>query len=367
MYITQIELTNFRSVESWDLEPNKALTVLAGPNAAGKTNTMEAIQVVCSGQSFRRPRWADLVRWGAHSAHVNMKAEGEVAAVDVAVCIDHEGRRTWKSSGLHKRRVSDATRFVPTVVFTPDDLTMVKGPAENRRASLDALGEQLSVVYGALRRDYARVVRQRNSLLRDGASSSALEPWNIQLVALGARLYTHRRRLLKKVAAEIRPIYSDLSTGEDLGVELVDRCGLENPHIDEEIDQQTVESALDAYLRIRTKDECERGVTLAGPHRDDIVFTVAGRDARVFASQGQQRTIALAWKLAEVRVVTAVSSKTPVLLLDDVMSELDSSRRAALTDLIQQDIQTFVTTTNTGYFDPDLLSSALVVPIGADA
>lgn len=367
MRISRIDLRDFRNISSWHLEPHQALTVLVGPNAAGKTNTIEAIQVICTGESFRRPKWADLVRWGASSTHVSMSVEGEISPIDVSLVIDSVGQRTWKVGGVQKRRTLDAVRFTPTVAFTPDDLTMVKGPAEHRRASLDSLGEQLSAVYGALRRDYTRVVRQRNSLLRDGAQQSVLEPWDIQLVALGARLYTHRRRLLKKVAAEMRPVYADLSGGEVLDVELADRCGVGDLGIDQDIDQETVISTLGEYLSMRSRDECDRGVTLVGPHRDDVLFKINDKDARSFASQGQQRTVALAWKLAEVSVVTSVLSRTPILILDDVMSELDSTRRAALTDLIQRDIQTFVTTTNTGYFDPELLSSALVVPIGAGA
>lgn len=364
MHITRIDLTDFRNIESWVLEPHRALTVLVGPNAAGKTNTIEAIQLVCTGQSFRRPRWTDLVRWSGSTAKISISAEGEVPPVDVSLTVDTEGQRTWRAGGTHKRRVSDATRFVPIVAFTPDDLSMVKGPAEHRRASLDVLGEQLSAVYGTLRRDYARVVKQRNSLLRDGAAPLSLEPWDMQLVSLGARLYTHRRRLLKKVAAEMRSIYADLSGGEELGVELADRCGVGMIGIDEDVEQVDVSSALGRYLRERADDERDRGVTLVGPHRDDVVFTIDGCDARAFASQGQQRTVALAWKLAEVGVVTGILSRTPVLLLDDVMSELDVTRRSALTDLIQQDIQTFVTTTNTGYFDQTLLGSALVVQVG---
>ncbi|MDY0340262.1 MAG: DNA replication and repair protein RecF [Coriobacteriia bacterium] len=364
MYISQVQLRDFRNIEVWNLEPHKALTVLVGPNAAGKTNTIEAIQVICTGESFRRPRWIDLVRWDALSAQISMHIEGEVSPVDISLTIDAEGQRGWRVGGVKKRRVSDATRFVPTVVFTPDDLGMVKGPAEHRRVSLDSLGEQLSVVYGSLRRDYARVVRQRNSLLRDGAPRAALEPWDVQLISLGSRLYTHRRRLLRKLATQMRPLYDNLSGGEVFGVELVDRCGVGLPCIDEEVDQQTVITRFSDYLATRISDEVDRGVTLAGPHRDDVLFTINGKDARSFASQGQQRTIALAWKLAEVGVVTAVLSKTPVLLLDDVMSELDGIRRAALTDLIQRDIQTFVTTTNTNYFDKTLLSSAFVVPVG---
>ncbi|MHB1018234.1 MAG: DNA replication/repair protein RecF [Coriobacteriia bacterium] len=365
MHISRIDLRDFRNIRSWHIEPHRALTILVGPNAAGKTNTVEAIHVICTGESFRRPKWVDLVRWGAQSAYVSVSAEGEVPLIDVSLAVDPNGQRTWKVGGTQKRRTSDAVRFIPIVAFTPDDLTMVKGPAEHRRASLDALGEQLSAVYGSLRRDYTRVVRQRNSLLRDGAQKSTLEPWDIQLVALGARLYTHRRRLLKKVAVAMRPVYTDLSGGEILGVELVDRCGVGDLSIDQDIDQQAVSSTLSEYLSSRSRDECDRGVTLVGPHRDDVLFTINGKDARSFASQGQQRTIALAWKLSEVSVVSSVLSRTPVLILDDVMSELDATRRAALTDLIQRDIQTFVTTTNTGYFDPELLSSALVVPIGA--
>ncbi|MBN2247149.1 MAG: DNA replication/repair protein RecF [Coriobacteriia bacterium] len=367
MYITRIELKDFRNIESWELEPQRALTVLVGQNAAGKTNTIEALQVLCTGESFRRPRWADLVRWDAPFTHIAMSVEGELPTVDVSLAIDSGGQRSWRVGGIQKRRASEAVRFAPVVAFTPDDLSMVKGPAEHRRATLDSLGEQLSVVYGVLRRDYARVVRQRNSLLRDGSSRASLEPWDIQLIALGARLYTHRRRLLKKVAEEMRPVYAELSGGEALDVELADRCGIGNLGIDQDIDQQAVGHSLGEYLASRSRDECERGVTLVGPHRDDVVFTIEGRAARSFASQGQQRTIALAWKLAEVGVVTSVLSKAPILLLDDVMSELDSTRRAALTDLIQKDIQTFVTTTNTGYFDPELLSSALVVPVGVGA
>ncbi len=364
MRISRIELRDFRNIHAWDLEPHKALTVLVGPNAAGKTNTIEAIQVVCTGVSFRRPRWPDLVGWGSPSAYIQMTTHGEIPPIDVSLSIDTSGTRIWSVGGLRKRKATDATRFVPVVTFTPDDLGMVKGPAEQRRASLDSLGEQLSVVYGALRRDYVRVVKQRNSLLRDCAHQAVIEPWNTQLVDLGSRLYTHRRRLLRRLVAEISPTYARLSGGETLDVSLVDRCGIGSIDITHDIDHPTVADALRVHLHARAHEERARGVTLVGPHRDDVVFMVDGRDARSFASQGQQRTIALAWKLAEVGVVNTVISRTPVLLLDDVMSELDATRRAALTDFIQKDIQTFVTTTNTGYFDPALLKSALVVPIG---
>lgn len=366
MRITRLELKDFRNSVHRVLEPGEALTVFVGPNAAGKTNIIEAISVVATGASFRHPRWDEVVRWQADDALVAMVAEGEGSHVEVEMRTTADGTRSWRVNGLNKRRTADAVRFVPVVSFTPDDLLLVKGSAELRRAAVDSLGEQLSATYGALRRDYARVVRQRNALLRDEAASSELTPWDEQLVQLGGRLHTHRRSLVRKVIEAAAPVYAHLSDGEMLTSRLADRCGVGCDDISVEVERQQAEDALRSELDRRRADERTRRVSLVGPHRDDIIFEVDGRDARSYCSQGQQRTIALAWKLAEVSVVRDVLRRAPVLLLDDVMSELDETRRAALTDLVQRDIQTFVTTTNTGYFDPDLLRSALVVTVGGD-
>lgn len=364
MRISRLELRDFRNYRHWEIEPESSLTVLTGPNAVGKTNVLEAIQVVSTGRSFRNPRWEELVREGAEQALVNLAASGENPRVDVQLTVDADGTRGWRVGGVEKRRGTDATRFVPTVMFTPDDLTLVKGPAEQRRSALDALGEQLSTTYGALRRDYARVVRQKNALLKEETTPALLEPWDEQLVRLGARLHVHRRRLARRVLEAAAPIYAHLAGSESLDVRMCDRCGLEETDPRDEIDVPSLESSITAELERRRADERARKAALVGPHRDDITFLIDGREARTFASQGQQRSIALAWKWAEVALVNDVLNKKPVLLLDDVMSELDASRRAALTDLVQQDIQTFITTTTTGYFDPALLREARVIELG---
>lgn len=364
MRITQLELRDFRNYTHWRFQPDSALTVFVGPNAIGKTNIIEAIQLVATGSSFRNPRWDDVVRWGADRAAVMMCADGDGSHVDIQLVVESEGQRTWSVGGVRKRRTADACRYVPVVAFTPDDLSLVKGPAEQRRAALDVLGEQLSPTYGALRRDYARVVRQRNALLRDSAPQESVDPWDEQLVKLGARLHIHRRRLARQVLDAAAPIYTHLAAGESLGATLCDRCGLEAHDLTTNIDAREAESALREELAKRRTDERARGVSLAGPHRDDLTFLIGERDARVFGSQGQQRTIALAWKWAEVVVIENITKKTPILLLDDVMSELDESRRGALTDLVQREVQTFVTTTTTTYFDPALLRGARVVDLG---
>lgn len=364
MRITRLELRDFRSYHHWELEPDPALTVLVGPNAVGKTNAIEAIQLVATGSSFRSPAWPEVVRWGTTQASIKMNAEGESLPLDVELRISSDGTKVWRVGGVQKRRVGDAARFVPVVAFTPDDLALVKGPAEQRRNAIDTLGEQLSATYGALRRDYIRVIRQRNAVLRDEGPQTDLDPWDHQLVTLGARLHLHRRRLLVRVAEAAAPVYSHLAGGESFRLQLVDRCGLREGA--QGTDNQTiVEEALSAELERRRADERARKTSLVGPHRDDITFVVGAHDARAYASQGQQRTVALAWKWAEVAIITELLGKTPVLLLDDVMSELDSSRRNALTDLVQRTTQTFVTTTTTEYFDPALLRAARLVNLEA--
>lgn len=365
MRITRLELRDFRNYTHWTFQPDSALTVFAGPNAIGKTNIIEAIQLVATGTSFRNPRWDDLVRWGTGHAAVIMHAEGDGSHAEVQLSIEPQGSRVWSVGGVKKRRTADACRYVPVVAFTPDDLALVKGPAEQRRSALDTLGEQLSTTYGALRRDYGRIVRQRNALLRSEAPQGSVDPWDDQLVRLGARLHVHRRRLARQVLEAAAPIYSHLAVGETLNVTMCDRCGLGADDLTATVETSEAEAALRTELTRRRTDERVRGISLAGPHRDDISFLIDGRDARVFGSQGQQRTIALAWKWAEVVVVESILKKTPILLLDDVMSELDEARRGALTDLVQRDIQTFVTATTTTYFDNVLLREARVINLGA--
>jgi DNA replication and repair protein RecF len=361
--ITRIELTDFRNYEKLVLEPSGGLTVLVGPNAAGKTNVIEAIQLATAARSFRRPEFADVVRWGASRAQVHVRAEEGPRLLEIDLEVDAQGKRTYLVNGQPRRKHSDVTGLLPSVVFTPDDLGMVKGPAERRRSATDDLGEQLSATYGSLRRDYGRAVRQRNALLRDGVSGAEMDVWDDQVVSLGSRLVVHRLRLLERIMEHAARRYAEMAGGEGLGYTYADRCGLGECA---DLDAASVAEALRVELHRRGAEEQRRLVTLAGPHRDDIVLRIEGKDARLFASQGQQRTIALAWKLAEVAVVEDVMHREPILLLDDVMSELDAERRSALSDLVAGEIQTVVTTTNTTYFTEDLLARALVVPIARE-
>lgn len=360
MRITRLELADFRNYERLTLEPSSGLTIVVGPNAVGKTNIIEAIQLVTAARSFRRPEPSELVRWGASCARVSMRAEGGPRLLEIQLDVDDRGHRSYLVNGQPRRRHSEVAGLLPSVVFTPDDLGMVKGPAERRRASIDDLGEQLSSTYGALRRDYGRAVRQRNTLLKEGVGGEPAAVWDEQVAALGARFVVHRTGLLERLMEQASSRYAEMAGGETLGYRYEDRCGLGTCG---SMEVEAVAASIRDEMRRRGPDERRRMVTLAGPHRDDIVIEIGGKDARAYASQGQQRTAALAWKLAEVAVVEDVLRRKPVLLLDDVMSELDAERRTALSEVVSSEVQTIVTTTNTGYFTPEMLDRSLVVPI----
>ncbi len=358
--ISQLTITDFRSYERFDLAPDPALTVLVGPNATGKTNLIEALELVTEADSFRHPVWSETVRWGTEAARVQLHACDGERRHDVEMTITAAGRRTYKVGGKVRRSVSDVAGTIPCVVFTPEDLRVVKDSAERRRALVDGVGAQLSGTYARLRTEYERVVRQRNSLLKAGsASDDDLAPWDERLVALGARLHTHRRGLFDRIIAEAERVHAAITSDGPLTATYLaswERDGIAASATDPA-------AALEEHLARRRDDERARGSTLCGPHRDEIVFRVAGRDARAFGSQGQQRTIALALKLAEVTVVEEVSGSRPVLLLDDVMSELDEARRHALAGAVGERAQTVMTTANLGYFTGELIGRATVVEL----
>lgn len=364
MRIVSLSLRCFRNHHDRRVEPAEGLTVLVGPNAAGKTNMLEAIAVAARGESFRRGERGDLVEWGQEAAAVEVHAEGEPGVVHVRITIGRDGTRAWEFNG--KPRRTGAGAALPVVVFTPDHLGLVKGPADARRAAIDDIGRSVSGAYAKSARDHVRAVRQRNALLKENrCDPRGLDAWDLEVARLGAELTAHRARLLAALAPAAREVMASIS-GEELTFGYEDRAGLGDSLLDG-APVEEIGTALLARMRERRSEELARGATLVGPHRDDIVFRVNARDARTLASQGQQRSAVLAWKAAESRVVREACGRRPIALLDDVMSELDEARRAALTGLIGEGNQTLVTTTGLGYFAEGLLEGAAIVRVGGDA
>ncbi len=351
---------DYRSYRDYELALDPRVTVLVGKNAVGKTNLVEALQLLCSGTSFRKSGAAELVREGAPACKATLRLEGGGRVVDLGLMVA-DGRRSFSRNGK-KCRSAGVRGVLPAVLFCPDDLDMVKRSAGVRRRALDGFGVQLNERYADLARSYARIVEQRNALLKDPTTSPALIfAWNDSLAQTGSALLQHRLALLGRLRAELVRIYGEVAAGEVAAVSYGGPLG----------DEGELASLLRAELTERYLDKLEevaeqeraRGVTLVGPHRDDIYLAVDGRDARTFASQGQQRSLVLAWKAAEVEVTRDILGSTPLLLLDDVMSELDEHRRHAFMDFVGGEVQTVITTTNLGYFSASMLDAAKVVEI----
>jgi DNA replication and repair protein RecF len=353
-----MRVRDFRSYEEYELELDPFLTILVGANAAGKTNLVEGLQLLTEADSFRKPSWAEVIRLGSQDgARLSLEAKGAGRVLDVDLEISPTGRRAYKVNGKARRAVNQVAGVLPCVIFTPEDLRLVKDAAEKRRTALDSLGSQLSPTYSRLRTDYEKILRQRNTLLREEASDEDLSPWTHRLIEVGSSLVVHRRRLFSRIKEAMIKVYSELA--QDGPLEATYLTSWErDAAVSGDVEPG---EAMKRHLEIKRPAERARRSTISGPHRDDIEFRIAGREARAYASQGQQRTIALAWKLAEVSVTTDIASQRPLLLLDDVMSELDEERRHALAGFVGSVAQTVMTTTNLGYFERALLDRARVV------
>ncbi len=362
LLVSRIALRDWRNFEDRVMDLDEGLTILCGPNATGKTNTVEALQLLTAGSSFRRPHTQDLVREGERAGRIQARLEGDGRVVDVA-CQVEEGKRRFKRNDK-ACRPQDLSATLMSVLFCPDDLSLVKRGASHRRDELDAFGTQANAGYRKVARAYARAIEQRNRLLKDPSLDlGLLDAWNASVALGGATLLHARINLFSRLREHIRDIYAQVGGGEELDCHY--ECSLGSDAVGASRDQLK-DLFLDRLEEVRA-EELRRGVTLIGPQRDDVHFLISGRDARSFGSQGQQRSVVLAWKMAEVAIAREVLGEQPLLLLDDVMSELDATRREACTRFVQSGIQTVVTTTNLDYFSPELLRDAQVIPFGPDA
>lgn len=369
-------------MDEFVLEPGPRLTILVGPNAAGKTNCVEGMQLLTAGMSFRHASPSELIRQGAETAALRMHVEGDKRALDIGY--DIFASKKLLSVNGKRRPNAEGRGILPSVLFYPDELMVVKGGAAERRELIDAFGVQLNKAYAKIASDYRRALVQRNALLKEAArtglplDAGMFEAWTESLVGAGAMLFLYRSALVARLAPHIVRIYGELAGGEradvayrstygftvqreDAGEKPADSVGETGGRASSASARDEVRERLYAQLAAARADETRRCQTLVGPHLDDIEFLVEGRSARAFASQGQQRTLVLAVKLAQVELVREMQGGYPLFLLDDVMSELDTNRRARLFDLIQNGVQTVVTTTNLEYFRAEELDQAKVV------
>ena len=367
--IEHIGFTNFRNYERFELNDIGALTLFVGPNAVGKTNIVEGIQLMTALSSFRHPLIDQVIKHGESYARAEARVTGDDRVLDIVMLLESH-KRKYTLNGK-ARRPADLKGLIPSVSFTPDDLDLVKGSMSVRRTAIDALGSQLSPNHYLIKKDYEKVIRYKNRLLKEEAQVALIDSINETLVTCGAQLACYRAALFAKLAPEISRRYADIAQGEKLQVTYVPSwmtpVSRETPCEVASFSRDEARDALASALEARHGEELARRKSVVGPHSDEIGFYIEGKNAGNYGSQGQQRSIVLACKLAEASIIEDMLSQKPVLLLDDVMSELDEHRRHALVEFISGDMQTFITTANLAYFDDSLLRNARVVQLGEEA
>jgi DNA replication and repair protein RecF len=345
-----------------------------GPNAAGKTSLLEAIVLAAWGRSHRTTAEGELVRWGQELARIEARV-GRLGtspdareAVEVALVRTASGgaRKRIRVNGV-ARRAAGLSGVLRTVLFAPEEMLLVAGSPSLRREALDRLAGQRSPAYLRELATYGRALQQRNGLLRaireEQASREELRFWDATLLEAGTAVREERHRLLEALAEPLAAAHAEIAPDEAASGVLTITYATNAPQAPGE----SVRAALERRMAETADKEVWNGTTLVGPHRDDLVFELGGRPLASFASRGQQRTAILGFKLAELDLLTALDGRPPLLLLDDVFSELDPERRSHLVRRIAALPQAFVTTTTLEDLDPALRSVGTTWAVTTDA
>ncbi len=349
--ISNIRLQHFRSYDDAAFEFAPAVNIIVGPNASGKTNLLESLLVVARGSSYR-VRDAELIAYDQPWTRLDAYYNGTLRTVKIVQ--SPVPGKTYEIDGRSFKRMT-LQNLVPTVVFEPNHLAMFAGAPELRRTYLDDLLEQLDPAYGPLRREYKRILAQRNTLLKrlGAASAPQMFAWNIRLSEVGGRLVRKRLDLLAEMNASASELYSSLAhKSSEITLEY-----------DSKLPIQTYESALLRTLESNFELDVARGFTGAGPHREDVKVFINGRLAQLSASRGETRTAVLMLKVMELQQLERIRGVSPLLLLDDVFSELDGARRQALTGYLHN-YQTFITTTDADVVIEHFSETSNIIALG---
>ncbi len=334
MYIKSIELSNFRNYKELSMEFDPEKNILYGDNAQGKTNILEALYFCGMTKSHKGSKEKEIIRMNEKESHIRMYVEKKGVSRRIDMHLKRNKAKGVAIDGIPIRKSSELLGLVNIVFFSPEDLGIIKhGPSERRRF-LDMELCQLDKVYFHDLAKYNQVVNHRNNLLKQISMDKSLLPtldiWDEQLVEYGSKIIKRRKKHLEELNEVITPIHEKLSGGREvltLGYEA-----------------NTIAQDFGMKIAMNRERDLFQKVTTTGPHRDDVEFAIADIDIRKYGSQGQQRTAALSLKLAEIEIVKRVVGDLPVLLLDDVLSELDRNRQHYLLDSIK-DIQTIITCT----------------------
>ena len=348
MKISRLHLEQFRNIESLSVFPCETVNIIYGDNAQGKTNLLEAIWLFSGAKSFRGAKDADLIRFGESRALI--ESDFFCAGRQQTSKIQLEGKKTAWLNDIRQDSITAFAGIFTTVVFSPSHLGLVKDGPAGRRKFLDTSICQITPRYIGMIGQYQRILLQRNTLLKDISYASALldtlDIWDEKLSALGGVIIRMRMEYTRRLQKEAEDIYKGISMERESFS--LDYRPFELP-VQEGQTQREISSLLLEKMMQNRSEDLRSGSTGIGPHRDDLEISINGRSVRSFGSQGQQRSSVLALKLAESRCIGDILGERPVILLDDVMSELDQNRREYLLNHLTGS-QIFITCCDKGYF-----------------
>ena len=337
MYISSLSLKNFRNYTDQTAEFSPLTNVIYGNNAQGKTNILEALYLFSQGRSHRAKTDRELIKFGENAARLDIEFHDNDRDYKAVMLLEKNGRKSIRVNHIQLTKLSMLMNYLNIVMFSPEDLNLIKGSPGSRRRFIDAAISQLSPSYLAGLNDYKKALIQKNSLLKDrrSADRAMISVWNEQLAENGAKIMKARNEFIELLNDFAQKIQDEIS-GEKLEISYA-------PSIKSE---DVSKDGIMEYLDARMKREIEFSSALFGAQRDDLRVVINESEARLYGSQGQQRTATLAMKMALSEYIHHVKGEYPVLLLDDIMSELDITRRRYLAEKIR-DKQVFITSTDT--------------------
>lgn len=373
MYLETLHLTRFRNYLNCSVKFDAQKTIIVGNNAQGKSNLLEAVELLATLKSHRTTKDQDLVFQNATVGQVAAVIKRLYSQSQLTLTLRQKGRRTVAINHESLRRQIDFLGQLNAVEFSSLDLDLVRGSPDKRRNWLDALLVQIEPIYAYILQEYNKVLRQRNALLKtirksldDGETPSAVDNstweqlalWDAQLAANGSRVMRRRARVLERLAPIAQKWHCQISNQtEQLAIVYAPNVNWldDNP--------EEVQQAILNRIQLRRVAEQNLGTTVVGPHRDEVEFSIDETPARSYGSQGQQRTLVLALKLAELELIETVVGEPPLLLLDDVLAELDPNRQNQLLEAIEDRFQTIITTTHLSSFDQQWVQSSQILTV----
>lgn len=363
MFLKEIQLKNYRNYENANVQFSEGINIFIGENAQGKTSLMEAIYVLAMARSHRTANDKELICWNNDFARVEGRVQKKNSTFPLELSVSKMGKKA-KFNHLEQSKLSAYIGNLNVIIFAPEDLSLVKGSPSVRRKFLDMEIGQMSPIYLHHLVQYQHLLKQRNHYLKQLISKKAkdltfLEVLTEQLAAHGSAILSERHLFIKQLESWAQPIHAQISKQKE-ELEINYQCSFK---ITDLKNKEQIYKDMMAAFENGKKRELDQGTTLYGPHRDDLTFSVNEKSVQTFGSQGQQRTTALSLKLAEIDLMKEITGEYPLLLLDDVLSELDDERQTHLLEAIQDKVQTFLTTTSLDGVKKEILNAPKIFRI----